>query len=136
VGFCLYCPYLSSNWVKFCITELFIMLESTCKFCCGNQLRETRHFSYRHKWNYIYVCTVKPYDILTVKNTLEKCVLCHWLHHWHSCSLNLWCQWSTVVDAGFYTETTECPFMSHDFGHLPQCQWCLHSSGMLCIVDW
>jgi hypothetical protein len=48
------------------------MLQSMCKFCCGNQLRETWHFFYRHKWNYIYACTVKPYVISTVKNTLEK----------------------------------------------------------------
>jgi len=53
VSFCLYCPYILSSCVKFCITDLFIMLQSTCKFCHRNQLRETWHFSYRHKWNYL-----------------------------------------------------------------------------------
>jgi hypothetical protein len=40
-------------------------------FCCGS------------KWNYTDVCTVKPYDILKVKNA---CVLRHGMHRLQCCS--------------------------------------------------
>jgi hypothetical protein len=49
-------------------------LLSVFKFCESAQGRP--YFSYRRKSNYIYACTVKPYDILEVQNVMVKSVFC------------------------------------------------------------
>jgi hypothetical protein len=48
------------------------------------------YFPYGRELNYKYVCTMKPYDILNVKNGFVKSVYCHRLYRLQSCYL-LWC---------------------------------------------
>jgi hypothetical protein len=95
-----------------------------------------QYFSYTYEWNYIYACAVKPYDILTVKNTLKKSVYCRWVLLLQFCSLTLRCQWSTTVDVQCDAERTECPLKSHDFGLMPHCKRGLCCCGILYSVDW
>jgi hypothetical protein len=46
------------------------------------------YFFCGHDWNYIYMCAVKQYYMLDVKNTLVKSfVLCHRVHHLQHCVL-------------------------------------------------
>jgi len=46
------------------------------------------YFFCGHNWNYIYMCAVKQYYMLDVKNTLVKSIiLCHRLHHLQCCVL-------------------------------------------------
>ena len=87
--FHIYSPVLS----ELCLRDLHIMLLSTCGFRKSVQGRA--YSSYRHKQNYICLCTVQtydilnghkqnyiyaiivqPYDILKAKNTWMKSVSC------------------------------------------------------------
>lgn len=53
--------------VKFSVRDVHIMLLSICKFC-ERHYREAQSFHIgvndKHKWNYIYACTMKPHDLL------------------------------------------------------------------------
>jgi hypothetical protein len=64
-----YCPIL----VKTGTRDLHIMPFSILWFSpkCA---QERPYFSFAHKLNYIYVCTVKPYNVLNVQNTLVNYV--------------------------------------------------------------
>jgi hypothetical protein len=96
--FYVYSPVLS----ELCIRVLYIMLLSTCEFRKSVQGRP--HFSSGHKQNYIFLCTVQPYDILNwhkqnyisaftvqpydilkAKNTWVKSVICYTVYHMIIC---------------------------------------------------
>jgi hypothetical protein len=62
---------------KFGITDLNITLSKIYEFCANWRHGKTMLlFSYGRQWYYIYACTVKPNDILRVKNALVKFVYC------------------------------------------------------------
>ena len=65
---------------------LNIMLLSICEFR-ENRRREGRmsFFSFGYKLNYIYACTMKPYDIIKVKNTLVNSA--HYVTEYTTCGL-------------------------------------------------
>jgi hypothetical protein len=56
-------------WVKSSARNLRTVLSSNCDF-------SRKSAQARRKRNYIYACTVKPYEILTVKNALVKPLRC------------------------------------------------------------
>ena len=64
-----------------------MMLEKFYEFH-ENQCNEVCTFFCGHNWNYIYMCAVKQYYVLDVKNTLVKSfILCHRVHHLQCCAL-------------------------------------------------
>jgi hypothetical protein len=78
LNFCPYFPHLFSFLEKFDITNLQQVLLSIYEF------RENRHGENRScgsKCNYISLCTINPYDILTVKKALVSCVLRHGIQY-------------------------------------------------------
>lgn len=93
--FYVYSPVLS----ELCIRVLHIMLLSTCEFrksVQGRPLSSGRNYIFLctvqpydilkwHKQNYISAFTVQPYDILKAKNMSVKSVMCNMVYHMIIC---------------------------------------------------
>jgi len=62
----MYCP----TWVKCGVRYLYKLFFGTCQFH-ENWRREGRAFLW-HKWNFMYVCTVKPYDSPPLKKNIQN----------------------------------------------------------------
>ena len=83
-AFCISCQIL----VTFCLSVLHIMVLEVFYEFHENQCSEVHTFFCGHNWNYIYMCAVKWYYMLAVKNTLVKSfILCRRVHHLQCCVL-------------------------------------------------
>jgi hypothetical protein len=70
MNFCPYSPYLVSD-----LYAKRSARNATQLLWVSRKVAQRRlHFTYGHKWNFIDVCIVKPYDTFKVKNALVKSV--------------------------------------------------------------
>lgn len=75
INFRPYVPHLLSDLAEICVRDMHIVLLSLFEFSLKSALRKP-YFSFGCKRNHIFVCTINLYDILQVKNALEKSAYC------------------------------------------------------------